>query len=147
MRWRWLIGDYADPEFMLTRKERSEIARLAQAEVVRTRSIFVFSFVCVLPPAFLALWLLPHLLGFLHLAGQNVPYMIGLAVIVLLFWPWSAWAYARVYGKPCRLAMLKLGRLVCVDCGYRLEGLGPEITRCPECGSPRLPIEPPTTPT
>lgn len=68
--------------------------------------------------------------------GKNTAFAIGAAVLVLLFWPWSAWAYNRIYARPCRRAMRDLGLQICLGCGYRLHGL-PANANCPECGEPR----------
>ncbi len=144
MRARWLLGDYADGDFRLTRAQRREIARLAQRRFLPRRAFVTFTFFAVLPPAILAFIVLPLVLAWLGYGGRNAPFMIGASAICVLFWPWSAWAYARVYARPCREAMRALGRSVCVACGYNLERLEPSAAPvCPECGEPRGVIENP----
>lgn len=141
MRARWLLGDYADPDFHLSRAQRREITRLAHERFVPRGALARVTLVAVLPPAFAAFGALPLVLGWLGYGGRNVPFMIGAATICVLFWPWSAWAYARIYAGPCREAMLALGRKICVRCGYNLEAL--ELSAapvCPECGAARRPI-------
>jgi hypothetical protein len=154
MSLRWLLGDYADADFKLTRQQRRDISRIAHERFLPRRAFLTFTFLCILPPVLLAFLALPYVLAWLGYAGRNAPFMIGAAIICFLFWPWSAWLYARIYARPCRQAMVALGRSICLRCGYCLEGLDPAATpACPECGEPRRPIEssapaplPPSTP-
>jgi hypothetical protein len=97
MRARWLIGDYADAEFRLTRAQRRDISRVAQERFVPGGSFVRFTLIAVLPPVVVAFVALRPLMGWLGFAGKTGPWMIALGVILLLFWPWSAWAYVRLY--------------------------------------------------
>ena len=54
----------------------------------------------------------------------------------------AAWMYRRLYRKPILLAFRELHFEVCVECGYRLQGLDETVTRCPECGAVREPMPP-----
>jgi hypothetical protein len=146
MRWRWLIGDYAAPDFRLTRQQRREISFRAQNRHVSPGALTKLTLLCMLP-CVIAMMLLPTILGWLGYANQNVPHIIALALIVLLIWPLSAWIYSSLYGRACRRAMRDLGYEICVDCGYSMRGLDSTMSStCPECGRRQPPMRPPAQP-
>ncbi len=60
--------------------------------------------------------------------------MVSMCMVSVLF---ACWMYRYIYIKPVRRAMRDRGYDVCVNCGYRLQGLGASIANCPECGHPR----------
>ncbi len=76
-------------------------------------------------------------LRWLGYAGQTGPFIVALLMIVLLFWPWSAWMFRSLYVRPVRMAMREAGYDLYLGCGYELRGLDESITRCPECGEKR----------
>ena len=68
------------------------------------------------------------------------PRFASIALICIAVSIVAAWLYRFLYTRPVRLAMRDLGHDVCIGCGYRLQGLNADITRCPECGHARQPI-------
>ena len=135
MNLRWLLGNFADPQYKLSPAEQRELSRLAHERHVSGVRFALWTLLVVVAPTLILIkFALPVTLSWLGLSGRNVPYIIGAAVIVLLFWPWSAWAYRRLYVKPMRLAMREQGHDVCVECGYLLTGLDDRAGACPECG-------------
>jgi hypothetical protein len=136
MHWRWLIGDYADPGYRLTREQRRKISDLAQSRYTAQRAFLHRTLFIALPPIILALWALKWAVSSLFPAPRSDIMLIGLTLIVFLVWPWSAWAYGAVYARPFRRAMYDLGLRPCLACGYRLDGLPLDTPRCPECGKP-----------
>lgn len=85
---------------------------------------------------------LPAVLDWLDLSGQRSAQRWAFAVVSLLVWPYSAWAYRTLYIKPVRRAMRDHRYDLCVACGYDLRGLGDKVERCSECGAKREAISP-----
>ena len=83
----------------------------------------------------LAAWL--QTLGIGRLAsfmiGAAIPAVIASVAVVAVGY-WLIW---NVVLKAFRAALAESGREVCVQCGYWLQGLSAEETRCPECGAER----------
>lgn len=143
MNLRWLIGIYDDPEFGLTRRERREATRLAHQKYLSGRR--------------LALWTIPMVVGGFALMGFGYkpladllarfgapwPWLLGAVIIVITVSVAAAWLYRFLYARPVRRAMRDLGYDVCVECGYRLDGLAPGARQCPECGAHREIVPPP----
>jgi hypothetical protein len=142
MRSRWLLGNYLDPGFELSRADLSRISKLAHEKYLGRGAFIKFTAVFVLPPVLVVLLVLPRVLKAIGYAGDTLAHMIGLGLIVLAFWPWSAWAYGRIYARPFRRALRDLGHSVCLGCGYQRGGLSPGAV-CPECGeAPEAPRDP-----
>ncbi len=79
--------------------------------------------------ASLAKWLLAELGVPPGLAGV----LLGLAIVATLMFSIGA-LHRRVMGHELRLKLLDAGVPICVKCGYALQGLPTDSTRCPECG-------------
>ena len=45
------------------------------------------------------------------------------------------WLHRRGAAKFLRQQLVEEGVSICVECGYRLDGLGATTERCPECGA------------
>lgn len=136
MNLRWLLGNFTDPQYELSRRDQFRLSNEAHKRFVST-SAFLWRSLLILAPLLVCLKLLQPLMGWLGVAGQGLPYAISLAVLLLLFWPWSAWMYRSLYVRPIRRAMREAGYDLCIGCGYELRGLDTSIVRCPECGQQR----------
>ncbi len=79
--------------------------------------------------ASLAKWLLAKLDVPQGIAGV----LLGLAIVVTLMFSIRA-LHRRVMAHELRLKLLEVGVPICVKCGYALQGLPTDATRCPECG-------------
>ncbi len=135
MNLRWLLGNFADPQYKLSRREQWEFSRLAHEKYMPGRVFFGWTALALLVPVGLILkFVLPTGLEVLGLSGRNGPYIIGILILLVLFWIWAAWVYRSIYIRPMRNAMRDKEYDVCVGCGYRLTGLGDSPKQCPECG-------------
>ena len=83
----------------------------------------------------LALWLQSFGVGRLasFMIGASIPAAVA-SILVLVVGYWFIW---NVVLKAFRAALAESGREVCVQCGYWLQGLSADETRCPECGAER----------
>ena len=79
---------------------------------------------------------LPNVASWLGITNWTAGRVIGIGVLILLFWIWIAWLYRSLYRRPMWIAMRAAGYEVCVGCGYRLDGQPDDATCCPECGTP-----------
>ena len=137
MNLRWLFGNFADPQYGLDpRRQRDLSNRAHEGHMPRTVFLLWTIGALVLPFALIFKFVLPAVLAWFGFEGQTMPFLIGAAIVLLLFWVWAAWVYNFIYARPVRRAMRERGYDVCVSCGYRLEGLDDDISRCPECGAP-----------
>lgn len=136
MNLRWLLGNFTDPQYRLSRREQFRLSNVAHLHFV-SKWAFWWRVMLILLPLLVALKLLRPALAWMGLSGQTGPYVIALLMIVALFWPWSAWMFRSLYVRPVRMAMREAGYDLCLGCGYELRGLDGSITRCPECGEER----------
>lgn len=136
MNLRWLFGNFTDPQYQLSRRDQFRLSNLAHARFV-SRKAFLLRTAMIMLPVVVFFMLLKPTLALLGMGGQTGPYVIALAAVVLLFWPWSAWMYRSLYVGPIRRAMRDVGYDLCIACGYDLRGLGDQVKQCPECGTPR----------
>ena len=141
MNIRWLFGNFADPDYKLDPRQQRELSNLAHARHM-PHSIFLLWTIAVLilPFGLIFKFALPATLRWLGKDGQTGPFMIGVLIVLFLFWIWAAWVYRFIYTRPMRRAMRERGQQICVNCGYRLIGLDDTVDRCPECGSRREPV-------
>ena len=133
MSWRWLFNQFADPHLRLTREQKAQ----AMLDVTRRlRGKLTSCTLMVVVPPLLAMLVIGQIDDWvaaqtgLSLTGAN---LTMLAIVVVLVWPWSAWAYGRLYTRPYRRALRQIGIRICEACGYPMEAL-PEPSTCPECG-------------
>ena len=142
MNLRWLWGNYALKEHELDGRTAWELSTRAHKKHM-PRSTFVLwtIFALIVPVVLVFKFVLPLVLGWLGMTGQNMPYVVGIAVVLVVFWVWAAWVYKHLYAKPMRRAICETGRALCVECGYDLTGLDGDIKVCPECGSSRKATE------
>jgi hypothetical protein len=133
-KWNWLFG--VDPDIAITREDRRWVAEQFSEE--RGLHPLATSWVCLLC-GFLGLACFP--IGFLILKSLSWPewyfcftffpacaFLMGLGVYL---------SHRKVVGPLARARLRDRGYDVCLQCGYWLHGLGPDIAQCPECGSPR----------
>ncbi len=137
MKLRWLIGTFTDPYEGLSLRDRHEISNQATGRMPASSLIWWTLGALVLPALLVIGAGLPFVMRALGLSGRTGPYLIGLCVILVVFWPWSAWVYGHVYVKPVRRALRERGIDLCISCGYDLRGTGEDVGRCPECGAER----------
>jgi hypothetical protein len=144
MRWRWLFGNFAEPQHDLTPQRQRDLSwRAHEKHMPRGRFLAVTLLGIVLPTIVLYAVALPAALAALGLSGRRLPYMVGCTAICVIVWPLSALVYGHAYVRAVRRAMRDLGHEVCIGCGYRLDGLPIAVARCPECGRDRAPPPPP----
>ncbi len=136
MNLRWLLGNFADPQYRIPRREQFQLSNIAHARYLSRRAFWLRT-ALILLPILVSLKLIKPILAWLGYAGQTGPYLLALASIVFFFWPWSAWMYRSLYVRPVRRAMREAGYDLCLGCGYELRGLDESITRRPECGEAR----------
>ena len=136
MNLRWLFGNFTDPQYKLSLREQMNLSNVAHARFV-SRKAFWGRTGLILLPLILFFALLKPTLKMLGWGGQSLPYLTALGLVVVLFWPWSAWMYRSLYVGPVRRAMRDAGYDLCIECGYELKGLDASIDRCPECGGKR----------
>lgn len=135
VRLGWLVNNFADPHIRLTREQRRATLRAVHERHLRGR-LLAFSVFVVTPPLLIALWLVAFVDTWLAArfgVSEGVVNMVLIGLIVFATWPWSAWAYGRLYTVPFRRALREGGVRVCLGCGYLLEGIEQPGT-CPECG-------------
>jgi hypothetical protein len=140
MNLRWLVGNYADPEFNLTRAQQHQVTWLAHKKHLSSWKLLAWTLAMTL-----AGWLFlgvtwDAIAAMLVRLRVPQPRFMSIALICITVSIVAAWLYRYLYTRPVRLAMRDLGHDVCIGCGYRLQGLGADITRCPECGHARQPM-------
>lgn len=147
MNLRWLLGNFTDPQYKLSRRDQHRLSMAAHKKYLSWRRFWGYSLVVIAMPFGLAfVYGRPAVLDWLGLTGQTSAHTWAFAVVSLLVWPYSAWAYRTLYIKPVRRAMRDHGYDLCVGCGYELRGLGDKLERCPECGSWREAMPKPKQP-
>ena len=139
MNLRWLIGNFADPQYSLPWREQMRLSWIAHEKHLSFTRWVVWTLLLIVAPFLL---LMKYIYGpFMSMAGMGnrTPwYWAGwLVMIVFVFWPWSALMYRALYIRPMRRAMREAGWDLCVNCGYELKGLNESISKCPECGAKR----------
>lgn len=140
MRWRWLLGNFADPQHDLTRRQQHEISNHAHEHHMPGRRFVAWTLLAIVLPALLLYAVvLPLVLSHLGLADRTGPFVIGAIAVSLVVWVLSAFVYGWIYVRAVRRAMRDFGHDICVGCGYRLDGLPPDAALCPECGAQRPP--------
>src|SRR5262245_30256582 len=141
MNLRWLWGNFADPEFNLTRKQQREVTWLAHRKYLSGRKLTIWTVAMGLGG-----WALLGL-GFKPLAlllgefGMPYPWLASGVAFCLVVSALAAIAYRSLYRRPVYRAMRDLGYDLCLSCGYRLQGLDEAVEQCPECGEPRTLIK------
>ena len=136
MNLRWLVGNFTDPQYNLSAREQFRVTAVAHDRYV-TWGRFLARTAAVIAPFVLLLLAAEPVLGRLGYAASSPAYAAAMLILIVLFWPWSAWMYRSLYLRPVRKAMRDVGYDLCLRCGYELRGLDSTITRCPECGGER----------
>lgn len=132
------MGNFADPQYRLTRQEQKDISSLAHARYMPGLRLTTWSVLTIVAPILLLMkFAVPPIIGWLGYAGVSSAKTIAVAIIVLISWPLSAFVYGQMYVTPIRKAMRDRGYDICLGCGYLLNQLPAEITACPECGRRR----------
>ncbi len=148
MNLRWLIGNYADPEFNLTRAQQREVTRLAHKKHLAGVTLWTWTIAMTISAWIVIGFLVRPFSSLLMQNGftQIAAFLSTLVILVAGVCLIAAWLYRFIYVRPVRRAMRDLGYDVCVGCGYRLIGLTDDIQRCPECGHAREPLPHNTVP-
>ena len=137
MNLRWLVGNFADPEFGLTRAQENAVTKLAHRKYLSQKKLALWT-LGLITGSYLAVGV-----GWDPLAGLFVilripsPRWSSLVVICLATVVFAAWMYRYLYRKPVLMALSELHYEVCIECGYRLQGLDASVKKCPECGAER----------
>ena len=143
MNLRWLLGNFTDPQYKLSRREQHRLSMAAHKKYLSWYRFWGYTLLVIAVPLVLAYELgIPTVLGWLGLASQTPAHTWAFVIVSFLAWPYSAWMCRTLYIKPVRRAMRDHGYALCIDCGYELRGLGDEITKCPECGTTRESVSP-----
>lgn len=139
MNLRWLIGNFADPQYDLSFREQMRLSTVAHKNHLSTGMWLAWTVLVIALPFLLAMkYVYDPLVAMAGYGGRSTLYWIGwLLAILVVFWPWCAWMYRSLYIKPMRRAMRDAGWNLCIHCGYELRDLPDSTTNCPECGRPR----------
>jgi len=144
MNLRPLLGNFADPQYRLPRKEQMRLTWTAHHRHLPPRTlwltalgmviafILVFAFAHPLMATLLSAW------GVRGNAFPRMPWAWLLAAMIYLGFVWiaSAWVFRFIYIRPLRRAMRDEGFDLCIECGYDLRGQeNAGRVRCPECGT------------
>jgi hypothetical protein len=152
MNLRWLLGNFTDPQYRIPLREQFRLSNVANEKHL-DRGAFLTRTLAILAPVILAFVLLKPALQSMGFSGSR-PMLLGIVIIVVATWPWSAWMYRSLYVKSIRRAMRDAGYDLCLECGYDLRGLDrpphPQplspgergaVPRCPECGAEPEPLD------
>jgi predicted RNA-binding Zn-ribbon protein involved in translation (DUF1610 family) len=151
---QWLLLDFTDPRFDLTREQKREIQQRVKRIRFFDRPMFIVDqpmteekkramirrrsawrrVVDRLPLGVVyLLWLLFVLLPW-QFVGQPWWVIFGvLSTVALILWVVTCGIGYVLFRPWYRYAMYELGYEICAECGYPLHGLDGS-TRCPECG-------------
>jgi hypothetical protein len=141
LRWLWL--DQIPPELNLAPAQRREVQKRAMEHRrlepnyrKHARRTFTTILVLVTPVTMLfILWLLyrPGWQKGPVLSAVNI--LGSIFVSQALIWVCICYGLRRWSTPYIRKALCDTGFAICIECGYVLQGLGEEASRCPECGS------------
>lgn len=146
LRWLWL--DHFPAGMKLSDEERKAVRKLAhrlRAQDPRYRgtrrraALLALATIGPLSIVFLLWMCWPLFAGkpFSSAWANITSNAMAPIVFNALLWLCIAWTIDRTTTPFIRRALCDLGRPVCIECGYILEGLDRSITRCPECGADR----------
>jgi hypothetical protein len=141
MNLRCLWGNYADPEFNLTRKQQREVTWLAHRKYLSSRKLAAWTIAMALGGWLVLGFGFKPVASLLAEFGMPYPWLASATAFCLVVSVLAAIAYRSLYRRPMYRAMRDLGYDLCLSCGYRLQGLDGAIVRCPECGEPRTPVK------
>jgi hypothetical protein len=134
---RWLLGNFADPQYELTQREQWRVTKIAHESYLSPARLWGSTIAFIVGGCLLYGTTSGPLSGLLVSWGVPFGAILGIAIPCLVVILGSAWLYRFIYRTPVRRAMRELGYDICIGCGYRLEGLGNEHSICPECGTER----------
>lgn len=135
---RWLIQNYFDPQVKLDRKQSWAAYRRAnEFFCLNRRHVRTYLVVTLAPVVILLLWVFVGQEVIVR-PNRTIRFLYGPAVLLATYLS-HAYVLRHVYAPHVRRAVREFGYDLCLKCGYWLRGLDDDITRCPECGSPRLP--------
>jgi hypothetical protein len=129
MSWRWIIGDYHDPSWRLSRLERRDLNRIAVSLPGATSRMLL-----QVIPAICFLLLIMQVIAMLSLRRWGMVWIIplSLAVLVLGLQVLSARIWKPVYERAYQVMRLQR----CGNCEYELIEHDDMQRPCPECGTP-----------
>ena len=137
MNFRWLFGNFADPEFGLTRQQERAVTKLAHRKYLSRTKLALWTLVLV-AVSYLFVGFgwepLASLFFTLRIPSPRWSSLVFICGVVVVF---AAWMYRYLYRKPILMALCELHYEVCVECGYRMQGLDDSVKQCPECGAAR----------
>ncbi len=145
MNLRPLLGNFADPQYRLSRKDQTRLTWAAHHQHLLPRTLWLtvlgMVIACILIFGF-AHPLLTSLLSSWGVRGDAFPgmpwaWLVSATIYVGIVWIASAWGFRFIYIRPLRQAMRDDGYDLCLGCGYELKGLPDDRTVCPECGTSR----------
>ncbi len=98
MNLRWLLGNFTDRQYKLSRRDQHRLSMAAHKKYLSWRRFWGYSLVVIAVPIGLAYRFgIPAALDWLGLTGQTSAHTWAFAVVSLLVWPYSAWAYRTLY--------------------------------------------------
>jgi hypothetical protein len=139
MRLRWLIGNFSDHDYPLTRREQWRVTWRAHHEHLSQRTLWITTAGLLIAAVVLFRIAHPPLQVVFSWTGlgHNGSWVASASVICVVVGLGSGWAYSFIYRRPVWRAMREGGYDVCLGCGYWLAGHGPDATACSECGRAR----------
>ena len=143
LRWLWL--DHIPPELDVSDVQRAEIGRLAYQKRVKeprfrksNRRNARMLLLAVVPLALVFTGMIFALIWVrLGTAWNIVTNITGILLFNGLLWFCISWAWYRTNAPYVRWALCRIGKPVCVGCGYILTGADDQSRPCPECGEQR----------
>jgi hypothetical protein len=148
---RWLWFNHVPAGLELTAEQYADVKRRVRAMGPEQRRFTPMSrrilarllpTLAMLTAAF-GVWLLWLIRARPSGAWMIVSNVMGILIFQALMWMAIAWSINRAIAPLVWRALNQAGFRVCEGCGYILDYLSHEQTRCPECGHA---IHPPLTP-
>ncbi|MCZ6836779.1 MAG: hypothetical protein O7G85_13470 [Planctomycetota bacterium] len=150
MNLRPLVGNFADPQYKLSRADQNRLTKKAHKEHLSPMKLALVTLamivMCILAWSFVhpQMTALLMKMGVLGKVTPNLPlaWLLAAFLFIIAVWIASAWGYRFLYIRPLRMAMREEGYNLCLACGYNLRGQSESTsdhdinqTTCPECGT------------